>query len=725
MIEYEEEEAGLCVMNPLCEKNWLEDDEEEIIEFNALHERYDEIMENPLFENDNCHCNLLPNGFVFLEVLKLVLEVRQNLVIQNPTKTFSYTGYQILDWLLQKTVSFPEFGIGAHLAFSVEEDAIALCQEFLNRHFMVSVPYIEEAIFSREGTYRFLEDEDPAFYKDIINVKPRHKISAGKSKSSTKSRRSSLHQRGKSLDLGNRKSVGGVDFNQVLNQLQQILDPNNSNSTALPSSLFSQEEIDAIIPYYQTPCVLPGFLLQMESIAKQIVQYVNYQQGFVDYFALSNSDVFKQWIQMSNQLRFLDLTWLESLDSPAVTISFYSNLINLMTIHALLARGCGHTKEARDTFFYQEFYFLQHKKISLHHLIEKIAKKDPRIFFVISFGYKSCPLPIALEQDQIDYILVNEAKSFLNAQLSITEAAIEFPFHLDMMYREVFECSFVKVLNFIIPFLSQEMKEKLNKVLSKFQWSQEKLQEQASLETHKEFPIKCTFQEADYDSQRQVTRKRRKSKTDIEEEEEEEEEEVKRITLEDVKRDLKLRSFFQKFCKLEYSEENVLFFDQVMEYRTLKDPYLMHEMLKMIYDEFLSPTAPREVNVTKSMITTIADLLADKNVMDKITPSVLDTLENEVEVVLVDSFSRFEVSELYYEMVQFAQKHKTSQKSSKLALLSKRQQQVRKSTVLLESPIKDADAYLSVTNAIFSDGAKKRQSVGNLFLELRSGGALL
>lgn len=57
------------------------------------------------------------------------------------------------------------------------------------------------------------------------------------------------------------------------------------------------------------------------------------------------------------------------------------------------------------------------------------------------------------------------------------------------------------------------------------------------------------------------------------------------------------RQIFREFLKMEYSEENILFWNAVEELRNSKDssPHVIEEKARMIYEDFISILSPREV----------------------------------------------------------------------------------------------------------------------------------
>jgi hypothetical protein len=168
------------------------------------------------------------------------------------------------------------------------------------------------------------------------------------------------------------------------------------------------------------------------------------------------------------------------------------------------------------------------------------------------------------------------------------------------------------------------------------------------------------------------------------------------LDLQDILQNDCYRDYFSQFAKMEYSIENVLFYEQCMEYRKAP-PSSYASIARNIYDTFLRPDSQFEINVVSTAITAVCDklftqedkkqgiqelqtrkhrksiavhnlsydqLLSTMNTPTQLKP--LDTSETlsidlfeELEVMaeqsLSDTYSRFVLSEIYKTMISDVQ----------------------------------------------------------------------
>ncbi|XP_039269482.2 uncharacterized protein LOC120344359 [Styela clava] len=110
----------------------------------------------------------------------------------------------------------------------------------------------------------------------------------------------------------------------------------------------------------------------------------------------------------------------------------------------------------------------------------------------------------------------------------------------------------------------------------------------------------------------------------------------RRTTLRDIIGDKGRLEDFRYFLRSEYSEENLEFWFKCVSYRTIKSPKLRWRESRRIFDEFLAPYAPKEVNLDSKVKrnTRINIEFPDENTFSEAQLCVYNLMEK-------DSFRRF------------------------------------------------------------------------------------
>ncbi|KAF7655226.1 hypothetical protein LDENG_00059270 [Lucifuga dentata] len=103
---------------------------------------------------------------------------------------------------------------------------------------------------------------------------------------------------------------------------------------------------------------------------------------------------------------------------------------------------------------------------------------------------------------------------------------------------------------------------------------------------------------------------------------------------------------FRSFLQSEFSDENVEFWTACEDFKKTKNPVKMAAKAKKIYEDFIQPEGPREVNIdhfTKDVTL--------RNLVD-LTPATFDLAQKRIFALMEkDSFGRFLRSEQYQELL--------------------------------------------------------------------------
>uniref|UniRef100_A0A915HP64 RGS domain-containing protein n=1 Tax=Romanomermis culicivorax TaxID=13658 RepID=A0A915HP64_ROMCU len=103
------------------------------------------------------------------------------------------------------------------------------------------------------------------------------------------------------------------------------------------------------------------------------------------------------------------------------------------------------------------------------------------------------------------------------------------------------------------------------------------------------------------------------------------------------------RQIFSRFLESEFSDENLLFYSACEDFKRESKNVKRQMIAKSIYDTFLKPTAPLEVNVDERMRRRVAarmDIIPNRELFDETQESVYKLMER-------DSFPRFIRSQVY------------------------------------------------------------------------------
>lgn len=342
-----------------------------------------------------------------------------------------------------------------------------------------------------------------------------------------------------------------------------------------------------------------------------------------------------------------------------------------MALHAILVRGCANTRIAREEFMTKEFYMIGKHKYSLAdiyygilrgqappaykspHLLPLQVERDIRITFAVSSGVSYNALPIAVTPETLDEQLTAATKQFVLKDVEVDDKEREIRISpLFAHFHEDFQSSPLGMLAFISEYLP-DGHLKRNTILSWLYESGIRAEDVSKVyKGEKTFPnakftFKLKFKEEDHMSQRKGLVSRRKSDPLAQA--------LQEIDINEVKEKPKFRQYFKKFCQMEYSAENINFYEMFLEYKQLKTVEDRYKMMQTLYDDFLLDSAPFQINVNKKLIKEVDNVLKQKGTQEASltpTPESFDNLMNEVNLVLLDTYSRFKVSELFHDMVE-------------------------------------------------------------------------
>lgn len=159
------------------------------------------------------------------------------------------------------------------------------------------------------------------------------------------------------------------------------------------------------------------------------------------------------------------------------------------------------------------------------------------------------------------------------------------------------------------------------------------------------------------------------------------------------------------------SEENVLFWESVQEYKQIHYQYIndteqlprkFEEKALEIHKKFLRSDSEKEVNTSKNEIQKVEKILflPRPEIYQHIDIHLFDSLEQDIEMVMVDTYKRFRVSQMYELMLQDLKKKQGKRKKTIL--------KVDKTTKVLEeelvkrpeSPDKKSGKTLQVNQSV-------------------------
>lgn len=116
------------------------------------------------------------------------------------------------------------------------------------------------------------------------------------------------------------------------------------------------------------------------------------------------------------------------------------------------------------------------------------------------------------------------------------------------------------------------------------------------------------------------------------------------LTLDEILHDKPKRSYFKMFCVNEHSVENILFVEQVEQFKSESNTSKRAHVAAQMVNNFLLESSFMEINVNMALKKRIANHLLEKGPVDALFDDAI--LELKV-TVLSDSFTRFKSSKLF------------------------------------------------------------------------------
>jgi hypothetical protein len=420
-----------------------------------------------------------------------------------------------------------------------ESDAVAFIQLHLLKHIM-PVPYRFDLVetFDKEHNYRFIVNDHPRNYFDIINVQP------------------PLDEKAK---RDSRKRSPRVSRNLSLT------DMNNSF-------------VDGIV---RQICLSP---------------FIDYTNGTFDYKAFAESELFVDMTKCAATLRYLDINDIEN------KIPFFVNVYNMMAIQAQVVRGGGDTEESRTHFVNQDLYYIGQHKFSLkdieHILLAQphkipeykyairkycIEKPDFRVIFALCDGSKGTPLPHALSSDNYNEDIANITSQFIEQDLLVDQKSLSFTLSdLYIRHRQLFPKTIFGLVSQLGKHTTEECNAKIWTVLNR---------------SHQ--VINVQFRDRVYKSNR---------KPKIEIVQESTEEETVPTFLEVIDSDF-YRPYLARYCRIEFSMENIMFYEALLQFKSIPNASDRKTKAMHLFNTFLAEDAELEINVTRSHVESIGNIL--------------------------------------------------------------------------------------------------------------------
>eukprot|EP01080_Neovahlkampfia_damariscottae_P002736 gene2736-4145_t len=124
------------------------------------------------------------------------------------------------------------------------------------------------------------------------------------------------------------------------------------------------------------------------------------------------------------------------------------------------------------------------------------------------------------------------------------------------------------------------------------------------------------------------------------------------LKLSEVLNDKNNLKYFKLFATSEYSVENVLFYEEIQNYKKLKEDKRNDRAAKLM-DFFFQEDSIYEINISKKFITEIEENISKGNCsVDLFDKALIDVVNSN----LSDTYQRFKFSEVYQEMIQKTKK---------------------------------------------------------------------
>ncbi|KAG2382185.1 hypothetical protein C9374_005387 [Naegleria lovaniensis] len=351
---------------------------------------------------------------------------------------------------------------------------------------------------------------------------------------------------------------------------------------------------------------------------------------------------------------------------------FFMNIYNIMVLHALMRCGKPTNFLLRKRFFHQKKYLIGRYKLSLDDIAhgvlrgEKYSRKtsgnfsslerenqisskfkqkvlgtednsvfsalnnlripefDPRIHFCLYRADMSSPRFLLFSVDNLEYEIEKATREYVQRETKVDVDSNTI--HLSKIFqwfREDFAYSDDDIIDFVSKYLDfvsvakiGEMKETDQPILLNYRYN-------TSLN------IAANISQ---DDNKEVN-----------------------IELAQVRTNPKLLPFFISYSEREKSEENILFWLRVENYKQIEDPDTRLVEARKIFDEFLQSNGERELNINRKSAREVeTELLRHENnhAEDPIRTELFYSVQLMTELLMIDTYERFLRSDLYSSVVE-------------------------------------------------------------------------
>jgi hypothetical protein len=423
----------------------------------------------------------------------------------------------------------------------VQADALVFIEQYVLKY-LIPVPYRFDLVanFDMYTGYRFISDDHPRFYFDVINV-------------------------------------------------PQPNDEHKKQSNRNGITLISK---DIVLPF-ENPYFHP-VVSSVENIMQRVCssQYMDRENGTFDYKSFAESDLFVEMAMCSSSLYHMNLEEI-TFDKRAFLINVY----NMMVIQGQIVRGCGDSEEDRIRFLEQDLYYIgqhkyspndiEHLLLNQPHLIPEYkylirqyacTNPDKRVVYVLCNGSMGSPLPFAVSSEHYDHDMAQIATHFVSLDINFEEETKCFTLSdLYIKYRHLFPPKLYDLILSMSEYLDTENQTKLANLLKE---SREQLN--------------VNFRDRNYIS----NRKQRETQNPGTGTEQFVEPDFHQILASDF-----YRSYLAKYCRIEFSMENITFYEAIQQWKNANmNP--MERKLKAIhlYHTYLDERSELEINVTRASV---------------------------------------------------------------------------------------------------------------------------
>nr|CAG4708285.1 unnamed protein product [Naegleria fowleri] len=352
---------------------------------------------------------------------------------------------------------------------------------------------------------------------------------------------------------------------------------------------------------------------------------------------------------------------------------FFINIYNIMVLHALMRCGKPTNFLLRKRFFHQKKYLIGRYKLSLdeiahgilrgekysrktsgnfnnlereNHISSKFKQKilgtednsaisalnnlripefDPRIHFCLYRADMSSPRFQLFSVDNLEYEIEKATREYIQRETKVDVDSNTI--HLSKFFqwfREDFAYSDDDIINFVSKYLDFVSVAKIGE-----------------MKDNNDQPIHLNYR---YNTSLNIA-------TNISQDDNKE----VNIELAQVRTNPKLLPFFISYSEREKSEENILFWLRVENYKQIEDPETRLVEARKIFDEFLKLNGERELNINRKSAREVeTELLRHENRQseDPIRTELFYSVQLMTELLMIDTYERFLRSDLYSSVVE-------------------------------------------------------------------------